>query len=126
MMPGPGARTSLLVYSGRQGDPARRLRGSGRPLNGTILNLSHTGWNESAVPTLWSKVYEWRTTVQILSDLVEMARTCAGQARLTTSQEVAAALWKLASEYHERAQQRAADLRAGNVPGIGDPPTLLK
>ena len=60
--------------------------------------------------------------MQTLGDLIEMARICTGQARLTASQEVARALWKLASEYHERAQDRASKLNAGKVPDIGDPP----
>jgi hypothetical protein len=64
--------------------------------------------------------------MQILRDLIEMARICASQARLTTSQEVARALWTMASEYHERAHQRASKLNNGKVPDIGDPPPLLK
>jgi hypothetical protein len=64
--------------------------------------------------------------VQILGDLIEMARVCAGQARLTTSQEVARALWKMACEYHARAQERASELKSGSVPDIGDPPPFMK
>jgi hypothetical protein len=63
--------------------------------------------------------------MQMLGDLVEMARVCASQARLTTSQEVARALWTMASEYHRRAQERASMLDVGKVPDIGDPPFLL-
>lgn len=64
--------------------------------------------------------------MQILGDLIEMARICASQARLTTSQEVASALWRLASEYHARAQERASELKSGSVPDIGEPPAFLK
>ena len=60
--------------------------------------------------------------MHILRDLVEVTLICAAQARLTTSQEVARALWTMASEYHERAQDRASKLNTGRAPDIGDLP----
>jgi hypothetical protein len=52
-------------------------------------------------------------------DLVELANICARKARLQlTSKQVAAELWKLATEY----QTRAACLSGGKLPDIGPPP----
>ena len=53
--------------------------------------------------------------------LVDLARTCAAQSRLTTSKDVAQALWRLATDYSER----AAKLE-GRRPDIGDPPAPLR
>ena len=54
-------------------------------------------------------------------DLVELANTCARHARTPlTSKEVAAELWKMATEY----QERAARLNGGKTPDIGPPPQL--
>jgi hypothetical protein len=53
--------------------------------------------------------------------LVDLARTCAAQSRLTNSRDVAQALWRLATDYMER----AAKLE-GRRPDIGDPPALLR
>jgi len=47
-------------------------------------------------------------------DLVELARLCARNARITTNREVADELWRMAKEY----QAKAATL--GDFPDIGD------
>ena len=47
-------------------------------------------------------------------DLVELARLCVRNARITTDREVADELWRMAKEY----QARAATL--SNYPEIGD------
>jgi hypothetical protein len=60
--------------------------------------------------------------MQTFDDMVELAKLCAAQARLTTSRDVANALWKMATDY----QQRAAQLDSGRLPDIGGPPALLK
>jgi hypothetical protein len=60
--------------------------------------------------------------MQTLTDLTELAKVCAAQARVTSSKEVARVLWLLASEY----QERASKLDGGRSPDIGDPPALLK
>lgn len=60
--------------------------------------------------------------MQTLIDLIELAKVCATQARLTTSKETARVLWLLASEY----QERASKFDGGRLPDIGDPPALLK
>ena len=57
-----------------------------------------------------------------VSDVAELAKVCANQARLTTSTEVARALWRMAKQY----QARAAKLDNGTLPEIGEPPYLLK
>ena len=51
-------------------------------------------------------------------DVVELARLCARNARITMSREVADELWRMAKEY----QAQAAKL--GDVPEIGDEPPL--
>jgi hypothetical protein len=53
--------------------------------------------------------------------LVDLARTCAAQSRLATSKDVANVLWRLATDYLERAAKFE-----GGRPDIGDPPTLLR
>jgi hypothetical protein len=54
-------------------------------------------------------------------DIVELANICARNARpQLTSKQVAAELWKLATEY----QTRAARLSGGKLPDIGPPPQL--
>jgi len=60
--------------------------------------------------------------METASDLAELAKICAAQARLTTSREVARSLWKLAADY----QERAAKVDSGELPDIGDPPAVLK
>ena len=60
--------------------------------------------------------------MQTSDDLAELAKRCAAQARLTTSRDVAGALWKMATDY----QERAAKLDSGQLPDIGEPPALLK
>ena len=52
----------------------------------------------------------------IYEDLVELARMCARDARITTTREVADELWRMAKEY----QAQAAEL--GDFPEIGDEP----
>jgi len=49
-------------------------------------------------------------------ELVEFARMCADQARITMAKDVAGALRRMAKEY----QQRAAELNGGKLPDIGD------
>jgi hypothetical protein len=51
-------------------------------------------------------------------ELLELAHTCARNARSATSKEGATELWSMASEY----RAKAAEL--GEPPNIGDPPTL--
>jgi hypothetical protein len=51
-------------------------------------------------------------------ELVELARTSAHQARITTSKDVAAVLWRLAEGYQEDAA------RLGSKPDIGEPPDM--
>jgi len=53
--------------------------------------------------------------------LVDLARICAAQSRVTTSKDVAQALWRLATDYLER----AAKLEGRRV-DIGEPPALLQ
>jgi len=53
--------------------------------------------------------------------LVDLARICAAQSRLTTSKDVAQTLWRLATDYLERAAKLD-----GRRPDIGDPPALLR
>lgn len=53
--------------------------------------------------------------------LVDLARTCAAQARVTTSKDVAQSLWRLATDYMERATKLE-----GRRPDIGDPPALIR
>lgn len=52
---------------------------------------------------------------------VDLARTCAAQSRMATSKDVAQVLWRLATDYLERASKLD-----GRRPDIGDPPTLLR
>ena len=57
-----------------------------------------------------------QTAMLIYEDLVELARMCACNARITTSRDVANELWRMAKEY----QAQAAEL--GDFPEIGDEP----
>ena len=52
------------------------------------------------------------------TDLVELARLCVRNARITMNSEVADELWRMAKEY----QAQAAKL--GDFPDIGDEPPL--
>ena len=54
----------------------------------------------------------------IYEDLVELARMCARNARITTSRDVADELWRMAKEY----QAQAAEM--GDFPEIGANPDL--
>ena len=58
------------------------------------------------------------TVMLIYEDLVELARMCARNARITTTREVADELWRMAKEY----QAQAAEM--GDFPEIGDEPPL--
>ena len=49
------------------------------------------------------------------SDMVELAKICVRQARVSTNPEVVRELRRLAKEY----QKRAADLDGGKLPKIG-------
>jgi len=53
--------------------------------------------------------------VQTYDELVELARTCLHQSRITLDKEVAAELRRMAEAY----QRRAADLDSGQPPDIG-------
>lgn len=59
--------------------------------------------------------------MQTYNSLVELARICARNARLTSRREVAVTLWKVAREY----QDRAAKLNCCKHPEIGGPPPWL-
>ena len=60
--------------------------------------------------------------MESLADLIDMAELCARNARAANSQGAARTLWKMATEY----AQRAAKLDNGRMPNIGDPPAILK
>jgi hypothetical protein len=53
-------------------------------------------------------------------ELLELARSSAHQARITSSRDVVAVLWRMAEEY----QEEAAKLDGGKLPDIGEPPDL--
>ena len=53
---------------------------------------------------------------------LELARVCASQARISTSKEAAAELWRMAEEY----QEQAARLNGGKWPEIGKPPLWVR
>ena len=55
-------------------------------------------------------------------ELLELAMTCAKQAHITTSKDVAHELWRMAVGY----QQQAADLDGGKLPDIGERPAHLR
>ena len=55
-------------------------------------------------------------------ELVDLAMTCAKQAHITTSKEVAHELWRMAVGY----QQQAAQLKGGKPPDIGEKPPHLR
>jgi hypothetical protein len=57
-----------------------------------------------------------QTAMLIYEHLVELARMCARNARITTSRDVADELWRMAKEY----QAQAAEM--GDFPEIGDEP----
>ena len=54
-------------------------------------------------------------------ELVDLAISCADTSRLTTSPEVASQLWRMATDY----QEKAAKLDDGKLPNIGDPPIVV-
>jgi len=60
--------------------------------------------------------------METLVDLIELAHLSARNARVTNSREVARTLWKMATEYAERASK----LDHGKMPDIGEPPALLR
>ena len=51
-------------------------------------------------------------------DMIQLAQICAANARIASTNDVAAVLWKMAREY----QERAAELNGGKRPDIGRPP----
>jgi hypothetical protein len=55
-------------------------------------------------------------------ELVDLAMTCAKQAHITTSKDVAHELWRMAVGY----QQQAAHLDGGKPPDIGEKPPHLR
>jgi hypothetical protein len=55
-------------------------------------------------------------------ELFDLAMTCAKQAHITTSRDVAHELWRMAVGY----QQEAAHLDGGKVPDIGELPAHLR
>ena len=50
--------------------------------------------------------------------MVELAQICANNARIASTKEIAAVLWRMAREYREK----AAELDGGKRPDIGRPP----
>jgi hypothetical protein len=54
-------------------------------------------------------------------ELVDLAKSYANSARLTASPQIAYQLWRMATEY----QEKAAQLNGGKLPEIGDPPILV-
>jgi hypothetical protein len=56
--------------------------------------------------------------MQYYEHLAEMARICAENAHIASSKEIAAELWKMATEYRDK----AAKLNDGAGPEIGQPP----
>jgi hypothetical protein len=52
-------------------------------------------------------------------ELVELAQICARNAHLATSDDVAHALWRMATEYHAQAAALGAE------PNIGGPPVRI-
>jgi hypothetical protein len=54
-------------------------------------------------------------------DLAQLARTCAKNAHIANSKEVAAKLWALATEYRDEATK----LDGERGPYIGEPPSRL-
>jgi hypothetical protein len=60
-----------------------------------------------------------RTGMLIYEDLVELARMCARNARITTSRDVADELWRMAKEYQAQAAEMGGKVGLLNVPSIG-------
>jgi len=56
------------------------------------------------------------------AETVDLARSCALNARLAPNRELAAALWRMAAKY----QAEAAELSGGPLPDIGSLPLRLK
>jgi hypothetical protein len=69
-----------------------------------------------------ASVIAWRGTMRTYKELVDLAMTCAKQAHITTSKDVAHELWRMAVGY----QQQAAHLNAGKIPDIGEKPAHLR
>ena len=53
--------------------------------------------------------------------MVERAQICASNARIASTKEIAAVLWRMAREYREK----AAALDGGKRPDIGRPPGAI-
>jgi hypothetical protein len=60
--------------------------------------------------------------MQTYTDLVELARKCASEARFTADREVARELWRMAIEY----QYKAAALDNGELPDVGLPTSMAQ
>jgi len=59
--------------------------------------------------------------MQTYRELVDLARSCATSARLSSSSAVAYEFWQMALEY----QESAAKLNDGKPPAIGEPPIAV-
>jgi hypothetical protein len=70
--------------------------------------------NTSTLPLL-SSMPDDQSNKARYDELVELAKMCAHQARVTMAKDVADELRRMAREY----QQRAADLNSGKMPDIG-------
>jgi hypothetical protein len=60
--------------------------------------------------------------MQSYEQLVELAKLCANQSRVSFSKETAAELWRMAKEY----QAEAAKLNGDKSPEIGKPPRWIR
>jgi hypothetical protein len=54
-------------------------------------------------------------------EMIEVARLCANNARIASTKDAAAVLWRIAREY----QEKAAKLDGDKLPDIGMPPRRL-
>jgi hypothetical protein len=63
-----------------------------------------------------------RATMRTYEELVELATICARQSHVTTSERVAVEFWRMAQEY----QKEAAGLSGGELPDIGEPPSVVR
>ena len=60
--------------------------------------------------------------METLAQLNGLAELCARNARQANTRDVAQTLWRMATEYADK----AAKMDGGKLPDIGPPPTLLK
>ena len=75
--------------------------------------MSAAGRTDSIMP--WQSP---RMASDAYRHLAELARSCADQARVTATRDVARQLWGMAVEF----QQKAAALDSGRCPNIGEAP----